>query len=224
LLAQELWRIPLANASRNTRTRSLVVTAVAALAFSMPAFTAQAETRDEKCEKTLKKYYGAASVGDMSTNNKSNNNNKNNRATYATATLDNGETIRVRCGYQHGDVANIQVYAPAPPGGPLSGPMWGPADAYRTPPRPDPEPEAKPDENKEAKAEPQPGTPAPDTAGELKAPPKPGEVPQIGQAPETPPAGATPETPQNGDSAQSAETPQPEDTGSRWLKPPSSGS
>lgn len=131
----------MANVSRSTRTRSLVLTAFAALAFSIPAITAQAETRDEKCEKMLKKNYGAASVSDMSTNNSSNNNNKNNRATYATATLDSGDVIRVRCAYQGGNVSGIQVYAPAPLGSANPGPLWGPADAYRTEPRPDPKPE-----------------------------------------------------------------------------------
>ena len=207
-LALERWRFPLANASRNWRSRSLVLTALAALALSIPAVSAQAETRNEKCEKELKKHYGAASVSDMSTNNSSNNNNKNNRPVYATATLDNGEQIRVRCGYSGGGISGIQVFQQAPLGSANPGPLWGPADTYRTPPRPDPEPETK-----GAKAEPQagtqPGTPAPDAGA------KPGEAPKAGTTPEAPPA-------DQGDTAQSEKAGEPEPSGPKRLKPPSS--
>jgi len=207
----------LANASRKTRTGWLALTALAALALSIPAVTAQAETRNDKCVKELKKYYGAAEVSDMSTNNSSNNNNKNNRPVYATATLDNGEQIRVRCGYSGGGISNIQVYQQAPLGSANPGPLWGPADAYRTPPRPDPEPEKK-----DAKAEPQagaqpgtqPDTPAPDAGAKPETPAKPGEAPKADGTPETPPAG-------QGDTAQSDQPAEPEPSGPKRLKPPS---
>jgi len=123
--------------------------ALAALAVSAPMADAQqaaiAAARAKGCAEHLKKNYGAAGIGDVSSNR-----GGRTGSIYADMTLANGQSVRVRCRFEGGGVSEVQVYAPPALGSGTPGNKWASADPYRVPPKPEtpakPEDTAKKDE------------------------------------------------------------------------------
>ena len=129
---------------RALRAWPVALTAAALMAISVPlAGPAPAQkTRADRCSEALQKDYGVAATSGVGQHNSSSR-----RSVYANGTLENGDTVRFRCLFRGRDAAEIQVFAPSPPGGSRPWPRWGSADAYQVPPKADaPPPEPEPAE------------------------------------------------------------------------------